>query len=515
MAAITRWVSMDLDASGVADTGDGAGGRGSRGYSIGTTSVSDSFTIGSTTNRLYVNIDGVSDYVTLYSGAALDPRFVARDITEKLHGAGKTDKSWDNAICRWENHSAYGNKFKIYSGSLGSASSVVVSSGTNTAHTVLGWGTKSEVGGSASGNNFNGTISVSGTWYGFLDEVYRIVITNDNVETRGIATPVPSIVYAGTLTTGGVYNYSADTTYTITIDVTNGTTMGQGTGNVPLMTWTAAASADNSSASTELLYPDTWYNVGTRGLMVKFTDAVFANGTWAIDCWQPDWTSGSNVTDPVGSAYFAYSSDRGDMGGAAVTPASGTWGSLGSRGLYWQLTASGVDLLCIRDEFYIICAAPHPGAAANYNLSSLNYGNVTVSTESPPKCVLFEIEYVAIQMSTVKFGLQSHGSFSHHSAGNSDTYFRFGTVGPDNNGTTPAGLEWYPDIVAGDLDSDTPPVYLYATEDNLSVVSDADSSEAIGSTALVSDPMWLNIRLGASETGANSTINYRLYFDYS
>jgi len=27
--------------------------------------------------------------------------------------------------------------------------------------------------------------------------------------------------------------------------------------------------------------------------------------------------------------------------------------------------------------------------------------------------------------------------------------------------------------------------------------------------------LWLNIRLGASETGANSSINYRLYFDYS
>jgi hypothetical protein len=132
---------------------------------------------------------------------------------------------------------------------------------------------------------------------------------------------------------------------------------------------------------------------------------------------------------------------------------------------------------------------------------------------------MFEIESGAAQMSTVKFGLQNHGSFSHHNAGNSDTYFRFGTVGPENVAGTGAinAIEWYPDITAADIDSDTPPSYLYATEDNLPVVSTADASEAIGNlgTGLVSDPIWLNIRLGSSETGANSTINYRLYFDYS
>jgi hypothetical protein len=509
-----------LSAGGTAGDGDGAGGVGTKGYSIGTASVGDSFTIGSTTNRLHISIDGDSGpYITLYSGSSLDPRFVARDITEKMHALGKSDESWDNAVCKWENHPAYGNRFKIYSGSLQTGSTVVVAtSGTNTAHAVLGFTTKSESGGTVenstgASNTFEGSISVSGTYYGFFDETYKIVITNDNDATRGIGTPVKSISYDGTLTTGGVYNYTADTTYTITIDVTNGTTMGQGTGNVPIMTWTAAASADDSTANTELLYPDTWYNVGTRGLMVKFTDAVFGNGTWDIPCYKPDYTSGSNVTDPVGTAYFAYSSDRGDMGAAAATPASGTYGTLGTRGLSFtfNIPASGTDL-AIRDEFYVICSAPAPDS---YNITSLNYGNVTVSTESDVKCVMFEIESGAAQMSSVKFGLQNHGSFSHHNAGNSDTYFRFGTVGPENTATSPAGGEWYPNITAADIDSDTPPAYLYATEDNLSVVSTADASEDVGNVGLTADPVWLNIRLGSSETGANSTINYRLYFDYS
>lgn len=521
-AATTRWIKYDIDQVGSAGVGDGAGGVGGRGYSIGTASVGDSMTIGPTTNRLHFSIDGVAGpYITLYSGSSLDPRFVARDITEKMHAMGKSDESWDNAVCKWENHPDHGNRLKIYSGSLGASSNVVVTSGTNDARTVLGWSTKSEGGAGAGSNTFNGVISVSGTYYGLFDETYKIVITNDDhnpgTHTRGIGTIVKNIVYDGTFTTGGVYNYAADTTYTITIDITNGSTMGQGTGNVPLMTWSAAASADDSTATTELLYPDYWYNVGTRGLMVKFTDAVFAAGNWQVPCYQPDYSDGSNAHGAPGTAEFSYSSDRGDMGGAAATPTSGTWGNLGTRGLSFTFTGFSNDLYA-RDEFHVFCAGVYPGAEANYNISSLNYGNVTVSTESPVKCVMFEIESGAIQMSTVKFGLQNHGGFSHHNAGNSDTYFRFGTVGPANTGTTPAGVEWKADIVAADIDNDVPPAYLYATEDNLSVVSDADNSEAVGNyplCGLTSDPMWLNIRLGASETGANSSINHRVFFDYS
>ena len=163
-----------------------------------------------------------------------------------------------------------------------------------------------------------------------------------------------------------------------------------------------------------------------------------------------------------------------------------------------------------------MCRPPQP---SSYNISQLNYGNVTVSTESPVKTVAFEIMSGAYELSSVKFGLQSHGSFSHHVTGDDDTYFRFGTVGPGSNaGNSPTDAqEWWPNIAAADIDSDTPPAYLYATEDNLAVVASADASEDLGNlqTFLQADPIWLNIRLGANETGANSTINYRLYFDYS
>jgi hypothetical protein len=523
MAAVTRWVNYSVDAEGAIGDGDN-GCKGTQGYSIATASVGDTFTIGPTTNRLHLSIGGVSaPYITLYSGSNLDPRFVARDITEKLRALIKGTEDYDKAICKWENDGDNGNRFAIYPGELGVGSIVTVTTSgvSNSAHAVLGWTTKDENGGAATSNTFAGTASVSGTYYGLVSEVYKVVISNDADANRGIgsASVGGGNTYAGTMTTGGVFNNASDIEYVINIDVSNGATMGGGTGNVPTMTWTSTGNADDSSVETELLYPDTWYKVGSKGLMVKFTDAVFvtASPAWTIQCYKPD-NAGGGASAPVGTAQYVYSSDRGDMSSSPTTTISGSYTVLGSRGVSIKFNPTGGgDNLAAGDEFYVICAGPDNSAPAYPNVTSINYGNVTVSTESAVKCVMFEIESGAVQMSTVKFGLQSHGTFSHHETGNNDTYFRFGTVGMGNNagsGDTD-GIEWYPNVTAADIDGDTPPSYLYATDDNLLVVSTADASEAIGNSGLVADPIWLNIRLGAAETGANSTINYRLYFDYS
>lgn len=516
MSAVTRWVSYDPASVGSANTGDN-NGKGTRGYSRATASVGDNFSIGPTTSRLHLSIGGISaPYITLASGSNLDPRFVARDITEKLHALNMGTSDYDKAVCKWENDGAYGNHLVIYPGELGAGSQVVVSSGTNSAHSVLGWNTKSEAGGTAGSNSFTGDISVSGTYYGLFSEIYKIVITNDNDAVRGIGTASKggSNTYAGTMTTGGVFNYASNIEYVINISTAAGTTMGAGTGNVPTMSWTSTGSVDNSSVSTELLYPNFWYNVGSKGLMVKFTDAVFntASPAWTIQCYAPLYAQGTNANAPVGTAQYVYSSDRGDMSSSPTTTASDSYTTLGSRGL--GVSFSGTGNLAAGDEFYVLCNGPEP---SGYNITSINYGNVTVSTESSVKCVMFEIESGATQMSTVKFGLQNHGTFSHHNAGNSDTYFRFGTVGVGNKAGTGVtnGIEWYPGIAATDIDSDTPPTYLYSTEDNLPVVATADASKSVGNYGLVSDSIWLNIRLGTSETGSNSTVNYRLFFDYN
>lgn len=512
MAAVTRWVQYDISEAGVIGTGGGTNrGRGTRGYSLATASVSDSFNIGSSNNRLYVNFDGAgAQYITLASGSSLDPRFVAKDITEKIHNLGAAATGWDQAQCVWDD-----NQFKLYSGTLGSSSSIAVTSGTNTAHLELGWGTKTEVGGSATSNNDSDHyITTSGTYNGFFDEIYHIVINKE----VSIGTPSKggSNSYTGTLTTGGVYNNASAITYTMSISTTNGTTMGAGTGNVPTMSWTSTGSADDGGP-IELLYADYWYKVGTRGLMVKFTDAVFntCDPAWTIVCSAVQYAEGSNPTSPVGTAKFVWSSNRGDDATVASTTSDSSWVQLGTRGIYVQwYTDSNMSAT---DEYFVVCTPPQP---SSYDISNLNYGNVTVSTESPVRSVMFEIMSGAVEIDTVKFGLQAHGTFSHHGEGNSDTYFRFGTVGPGNNaGTAPIdGYEWYTSVTAADIDSDTPPSYLYATKENLSVVADADSSETIGTSTyagMVADPIWLNIKLGTSEVGANSTINYRIYFDYA
>jgi hypothetical protein len=131
-------------------------------------------------------------------------------------------------------------------------------------------------------------------------------------------------------------------------------------------------------------------------------------------------------------------------------------------------------------------------------------------------------------MSTVKFSLQHDGTFSHHDQGDTDTFFRFGTCGAGNQApgaSPPTGndqVEFPVDsdgngrIVATDL-IDSTPIYLNASKSNLSVVTSADDAETIGNylEAVVSDFIWLAIMLGANETGANSTINYRMFFDFS
>lgn len=521
MAATTRWVEYSTSATGVAGTGGGTQvGKGVSGYSLATgASNTDVFNIGSSSNRLYVNIDGDTAYVTLAEGSLLDPRFIARDISEKLHNLGKNNPSYDQARCLWDN-----NQFKISAGTLGSSSSVAVVSGTNTAHLTLGWGTKTEVGGSnnnpATGslNQYNGGVTISGTYDGFFDEVYTIVMNkqyNINTPTKG-----GSNSYTGTITHAGVFNYTSSITYTINISTTNGTTMGGGTGNVPKMSWTSTGGVDESSVDVELLYANYYYKVGTKGLMVKFTDAVFSHcppGTpaWTVVCDYPQYVQGTNTQASAETAMYVWGSSRGDKADTAITASESTFTRLGSSGLYVKFT--GDNMFLAGDQFKVICTGPQP---MSYDITNINFGNVTVSTESPVKCVMFEILSGAVEIGTVKFGLQSHGSFSHHDANNADTYFRFGTVGPGNvAGTVPINrLEWHTNVIASDIANDTPPSYLYATEDNLHVVSDADDCESIGASGymgMTSDPIFLNIRLGASEVGANSTVNYRVFFDYS
>ena len=145
MTAITRWVEYDVASTSTAGLG-GTGGKGTPGKSIGTGTLGANqaqldykVDIGSSNKRLTLGIDGyAAPYIELASGTGLDPRFIAKNITEELHRISPLEPRWANARCVWEN-----NHLVIYSGRLGAGSYVTVTSGTNSAHIDLGWDTKS------------------------------------------------------------------------------------------------------------------------------------------------------------------------------------------------------------------------------------------------------------------------------------------------------------------------------------------------------------------------------------
>jgi hypothetical protein len=550
MVAVSRFVEFSVtgqtlisvasaEASGAEDA------QGTRGYSRGTgltSGVDDSFTIVlNDTDQMKVDINGSGPFdITLASGTDLDPRFVARDIEFKLHAADSSD-DYAYAQCNWRNGGGGNNddnSFIIYTGQTGNNTGdndVTVTAPTSASRdcrNIIGFDTVVEAAGTIASatqtGSYTGTVTTSGSYSGQFDDFYTIMIADGET----VADPVPNggNTYEGTSETGGLYTGVADDDYIVTITTTNGSTMGAGAGNVPTFTVTDTPGSDANSDAIELLYHNHWYDVGDLGVRIRFTDAVFGNGdTFAVAA-----TTAVAVGGAVGVAKYIWSSYQedsskspGSNGGSTISPITTTDASggsqLGTRGVTVAFGDSGT--LTARDRFSVICRGPTP---IDSDVTQLNFGNVTVSTHSSVKTVWFELISGAVSMSTVKFSLQSDGTFSNHDQGDADTFFRYGTAGGGNaaagSGSQendqvefPVDADGLGRIVATDIDSDTPPSYLFATQENLAVVSSADDAETVGNylEAVVSDFIWLAIKLGANETGANSTINYRMFFDFS
>ena len=533
MTAVSRWVRYPIAATTYISTTN----VGTPGVSKGTANTSDSFTIpGSSANQLKVNIDGAGSpapyQLTLSSGTTLDPRFVARDIQRKLQAYSSVNNGFKHCQVSFINEgssSGYG-QFVIKSGTSGVTSAVTVTDGDSTVLTTLGMNSLSEVAGNAyhkgtstANSAYAGTVTTSGTYQGAFDDAYRVVASSALL----LGTPAfgggntYGVANAGACSVGGDWNYDNDNTYVITIDTTNGSTMGGGTGNVPTFTVAmSAGSGDTVATAQELLFANTWYTIGVRGLRIKLTDYPFGSGdTITVACTAATVVDGSNPTGAIAVAKVVWDSWRGDNATAASLT-SATPIDIGTKGVTMAWTAG---TLTAKDEWKVYCRAPHPEA---YGVTSMDYGNVTVTTNSAVKCHQFEIMSGAVDMSSVKFSLQSHGSFSHHGGGDNDTYFHFGTAGAgtrgDGGGGAGTGPEWPgAAVTASDISQDKTggstgaPTSLYSAKTNLSVVASADSAEDIGNENLVSDFVFTAIQLGASETGSNSTVNYRLYYDYS
>lgn len=523
MTATSRWVRFPVAGSTYISSTQ----VGQRGLVAGTGSTSDVFTIGASNNQIRVNLNGIgAQEITLTSGTELDPRFVAKDIQRKLQLLSSLGDAYKYAQVEFSNLlSGDGEShFIIRSGTGGASSSVAVTDGTNNARSTLGLNTVTTKNGDAyhtdynrsatNSNTYAGTVVASGTYGGLLDEEYHVVCTNAALFT---ITPGGGNVYAGTASITGDWNHNQGSTHTVTVDASAGKeVLNAGSGNVPLFTSSDAGAAnDDVTTPQELLFSDEWYYLGTYGMLMGFSDAQFGDGdTFTVTCTPAAGGGGS-----VGAATVRYYSSRGDNASANVTTSTSPV-SIGTKGVTASWTAS---TLAAQDEWRIVCRAPHPEA---YGVTSMSYGNVTVTTNSPVKVHQFEIVSGARVLSNVKFSLYSHGTFSHHDAGNNDTKYHFGTVGVANRGdgggpVADAGVEWVASVAATDISVDKvggatgAPTNLWAAKDDLAVVSDADSAETVGSAGLASDALFTAIKLGSSETGANSGTIYRVYFDYS
>lgn len=534
MVAVSRFVEFSATGQTFASgNSTQAVAKGTRGFSRGTGlgSGDDSFTIALNVNdQLAVNINGVGpNTITLASGTDLDPRFVARDIAYKIHSAS-SDNAWKFAQCEFRNGGGgtnSRNSFIIYSGALGSNTSAndvnVTNPGPRDARATLGFDTVDEQAGTDfAGGSYTGALTVSGSYGGQFDDLYTIMISD--AETVSTATPGGGNTYAGTVEVGGIYTGAAADTYTLTIDTTGGSVMGAGSTNVPVFTVADTPGTDDNANPIELLYANHWYDVANLGVRVRFTDAVFGNGDTFTVVALP--ASGTGYPKAVGAAKYIFTSSQEDSSkahsiAAVTTQTTGT--QVGTRGVTVSFSNSGT--LSLLERFFIHCRGPQP---TNSNVTQLNFGNVTVSTQSPTKVVWFELISGAVSMSTVKFSLQSDGTFQHHNEGDADTEFHFGTVGagsdaPGGGSTSNSQVEFPVDsdgvgtIDATDIDSDSAPSFLFATKADLDVVSSADLAQTIGNYlgGVVSDFVFLAIKLGANETGANSTINYRMFFDFS
>ena len=502
---------------------------GERGVSRGTDNVSDVFTIpGGANNQIRVNVDSIgAQQITLSSGTSLEARFVASDLSRKVQAFSALGDGFKWFTCDFTNYKSGDGEshFVGKSGSTGASSAVVFSAGDSDASAILGLSsTTAEAGttyhtGTTTANTYAGTITVSGTYGGMLDEEYYVVCGKDVLST--IAAGAGN-TYAGTASLGGFWDNDSASTYVVTIDASGGKeVMNAGTGTVPTFTVNDTGVAnDDVAVAQEILYSDYMYYVGTKGILVKWTDAQFGNGdTFTVTCTPATDAGGGGATGAVGVAKVVWTSSRGDNAASATTTST-SYVDIGTKGVQMKWTASD---LTVKDAWRILCRAPTPEA---YNVTSMSYGNVTVTTNSAVKVHQFELMSGARVLSNVKFSLNSHGTFSHHDAGNDDTYFHFGTVGAGNRGdgsgpVAATGVEWKSGITATDISTDKTggatglPTNLWAAKNNLSVVADADSAETVGNYGLQSDYVFTAIKLGSSETGSNSSIVMRYFYDYS
>lgn len=539
--ATPRWTEMYVNSSGVGlSAAMNAGhaldymyGRGTPAALKSATPANIPLTITSSNSDLMITMnDGLgsdSKTFTLSSGVNLDPRVIARDLTDKMHREFPSNKPiWTNAYCFW-----WGNNFELRSGVCGANAMVRVDYCDNSVAETLGfthgnaaYGSNDNrlydgetAAGNKTTNTWSGSISVSGTSFASSSDEYTVVAINSDAGTgQGGATLIThaSGTYPGTVTLGGVYNFTTSTLYHMQVTVSGSASYMNGVKDAcPVMSWYADAGEGDTvcSGSIQLLYPNYPYPLGNKGLWVKFSNAPFS---FPGDAWR---IQASGILAPEGYDYVwgsamrkvIWSSYRGDTEWTPQPTATyGSYFRIGRKGLY--IAGNQNYNVAPGDTLRLRVPGPVP---YRYDITSINLGNITVTTTSRVFCVRFDLIGGAVELTNVRYSLLDDGGMGYHDGVN--TAFRWGTVGAGQKAVnTNYDVEWKNEVNAQDLVLPKPS-YLYAIDENLAEVNTADDSKVIGIDpfdALISDYIYCAIQLGADESG-QKTVVYRCYFDYT
>lgn len=539
--AIPRWVEMYTNSSGVGlssylnagHTHDYMYGRGTPAVLQASAPSEIPMTITSSNSELMVTMnDGLSassKTFTLASGVNLDPRMIARDITDKMHREYPVNHPiWTQAYCLW-----WGNNFELRSGIAGMNASTKVEYVANSAAATLGFTHGVTAYGSDNNRLYNGEISAgnktTNTWSGSVtlsgtsfapawDEYTVTAINSDAGAGQGSASIIThaSGTYPGTVTLGGIYNFTTGTTYHLSVSVSGSASYMNGVKDAcPVMDWYADPGGGDttSSGSIQLLYPNYPYPLGNKGLWIKFSNAPFS---YPGDAWQ---IQASGIVTPVGFDYqwgsamrkVIWSSIKGDVEWDYQNTAPyNSYFRVGRKGIY--VSANQDYNVAPGDTLRFRVSGPVP---YRYDITSINLGNITVTTSSRVFAVRFDLIGGAVELTNVRFSLLDNGGMGYHDGVN--TAFRYGTVGAGQPAVnTDYDVGWWNQVNVQDLVTPKPD-YLYAIDENLTEVSTADDSKVVGIDpfdSLVSDYIFAAIMLGADESG-QKTVVYRCYFDYT
>jgi hypothetical protein len=537
--ALPRFTEMYTNTSGVGlsaalnagHTHDYMRGRGTPPTLRGEIPSEIPITLTSATSDLMITMDdglaSTSKTFTLASGVNLDPTVVARDITDRMHREYPTNTPiWTQAQCHFWN-----NAFELQAGIAGVNASVTVNYTANSAASALGFthGTTAYgsdnnrlhggiiTAGNKTTNTWSGSMSVSGTSFAGAYDVYTVMAVNsDSGANQGTAEILThaSGSYPGTLTLGGVYNHGDYTTYHITVTVSGSSSYMTGVkGSVPVLSYYGIGGDTTSSGNIDLLYPNYPYPIGEKGLWAKFSNAPFSypGDAWSIKASGVLTPSGYNYQWGSAMRKVIWSSLRGDTEWTQQSTATfGNYFRVGRKGIY--ISANQDYSVAPGDMLYIRLPGPVP---YRYDISSVDLGNITVTTASRVFPIRFDLIGGAVELTNVKWSLLNNGGMGYHDGTN--TRFPYGTVGAGQPAVnTDYDVEWWNDTNVQDL---TPPKpdYLYEVDNNLTVVSTADDSKTIGIDpfeGLISDYIFNAVQLGADESG-QKTVIYRCYFDYT